>query len=110
LTGKQQARNPTGGKCLPEPSQAEQQVQGPHGLRRGERKAERKTIETPQGRADRPEQGRETSTLDDARALHQSRIVLPQATHRHRQPPDHQEQDEVQRAVGVQGRRQAAHR
>ena len=52
-------------RCIPaeglaEPGQAEDQVQGPDGLRCRERQAERQGIEAPQGSDDRRQGGHET--------------------------------------------------
>src|SRR5216684_4781251 len=77
-------------------------MQGPDGLRRGQRQAEREGIEAPQGSDDRRKRGHETLALKLARQPQQQGVILPHAAHRHGQPPNQKEQGEVEHTVAVQ--------
>jgi hypothetical protein len=99
LPGEQQAGDPTRGKGLAEPDQAEHQVQGKHRTRGGQREAEGQGVEAPHRRNNRCKQGSKTLILKPARQAQQQRVVLEQAPRRNRQPPHQHEQDEVERAV-----------
>src|SRR4029077_5725812 len=70
----------------------------------------RQGIEAPQGSDDRSQGGHETVALKVARQPQEQRVVLPQAAHRHGQPPNQKEQGKVERAVAVQSGGEPAQR